>query len=129
MPPARRASTPLFGPSPGAYNEAVVAGLDFLLAEMGKRDMTAVLMLGNMWPWSGGFAQYVSWAGGGPIPYMPPEPGGDWDRLQQYASRFYADRTAQGHYLAHVRFVLSRVNAYSGVRYSDEPAGNGSFKS
>ena len=53
---------PSMQPSPGAYNEAVVAGLDFLLAEMAKRDMTAVLILGNMWPWSGGFAQYVAWA-------------------------------------------------------------------
>ena len=62
---------PSMQPSPGAYNEAVVAGLDFLLAEMAKRDMTAVLMLGNMWPWSGGFAQYVSWAAGVPVPYPP----------------------------------------------------------
>ena len=39
--------------------------------------MTCVLMLSNMWPWSGGFAQYVSWAeDDSPIPYMPPEPGG-----------------------------------------------------
>ena len=62
---------PSMQPSPCAYNEAVVAGLDFLLAEMAKRDMTAVLMLGNMWPWSGGFAQYVSWAAGVPVPYPP----------------------------------------------------------
>ena len=74
---------PSMQPSPGAYNEAVVAGLDFLLAEMAKRDMTAVLMLGNMWPWSGGFAQYVSWAAGDRIPYPPPAVGGSWDGYQQ----------------------------------------------
>ena len=74
---------PSMQPSPCAYNEAVVAGLDFLLAEMAKRDMTAVLMLGNMWPWSGGFAQYVSWAAGDRIPYPPPAVGGSWDGYQQ----------------------------------------------
>ena len=77
---------PSMQPSPGVYNEAVVAGLDFLLAEMAKRDMTAVLMLGNMWPWSGGFAQYVSWAAGDRIPYPPPAVGGSWDGYQQHAS-------------------------------------------
>ena len=76
---------PSMQPSPGVYNEAVVAGLDFLLAEMAKRDMTAVLMLGNMWPWSGGFAQYVSWAASDRIPYPPPAAGGSWDGYQQHA--------------------------------------------
>jgi mannan endo-1,4-beta-mannosidase len=66
--------------------------------------------------------QLVSWADESAIPYMPPEPGGDWDRLQQYTSRFYADVTARSHYLAHARFLLTRVNAYTGVRYADEPA-------
>ena len=76
---------PSMQPSPCAYNEAVVAGLDFLLAEMAKRDMTAVLILGNMWPWSGGFAQYVSWAASDRIPYPPPAAGGSWDGYQQHA--------------------------------------------
>lgn len=31
--------------SPGKYNEAIFEGLDFLLHEMGKRNMTAVCML------------------------------------------------------------------------------------
>ena len=53
---------------------------------------------------------------------MPPEPSGDWDKLQQYTSRFYGEPTATSHYLAHVRFVLTRVNAYTGVRYADEPS-------
>ena len=51
-------------PALRVYNRAVIAGLDFLLVELARRDMTAVLVLGNMWPWSGGFAQYVSWATG-----------------------------------------------------------------
>ena len=108
---------PSMQPSPGAYNEAVVAGLDFLLSEMAKRDMTAVLMLGNEWPWSGGFSQYVSWAGGGRIPYPPPAVGGSWDGYQQYAKEFFVRPEAQKLYAAHVRYVLQRVNSVTGVAY------------
>ena len=35
-------------------------------AEMAARDMTAVLVLNNFFQWSGGMAQYVSWATGTP---------------------------------------------------------------
>ena len=87
---------PSMQPSPGVYNEAVVAGLDYLLAEMAKRDMTAVLMLGNMWPWSGGFAQYVSWVAGDRIPYPPPAVGGSWDGYQQHA-RWLTHGVAERH--------------------------------
>ena len=52
---------PSMMPSPGEYNEGIVSGLDFFLHSLGRRNMTCVLMLSNMWPWSGGFAQYVSW--------------------------------------------------------------------
>jgi mannan endo-1,4-beta-mannosidase len=44
------------------FNENLLVGLDFLLVELKKRDMVAVMCLNNFWPWSGGFAQYVSWA-------------------------------------------------------------------
>ena len=60
---------PAMQPSPGLYNDGVVAGLDFLLVELARRDMTAVLVLGNTWPFTGGFAQYVAWATGKEIPY------------------------------------------------------------
>lgn len=35
--------------APGVYNDTIFAGLDYLLAEMGKRDMLAVLYLNNSW--------------------------------------------------------------------------------
>ena len=37
---------PSMMPSPGRYNDGVVRGLDFLLHELNKRDMTVTLMLG-----------------------------------------------------------------------------------
>ena len=36
-----------------------------LLAEMGKRQMHAVLYFNNSWEWSGGYGQYLEWAGEG----------------------------------------------------------------
>ena len=30
---------------------------------MGKRGMKAVVALNNFWEWSGGFEQYLEWAG------------------------------------------------------------------
>lgn len=35
---------------PGEYNEDLWKGLDFLLVEMAKREMTATMVLGNFWP-------------------------------------------------------------------------------
>ena len=49
---------------PGEYDEDLLMGLDFLLNEMKKRNMLAVVCLNNFWPWSGGFAQYVAWTNG-----------------------------------------------------------------
>ena len=113
---------PSMQPRPGLYNDGVVAGLDFLLAELARRDMTAVLCLNNMWPWSGGFAQYVSWATGEDrIPYMPPAEGGSWDVFQAFASRFFDEPRALEMADAHVRYVVTRTNAISGVAYRDDP--------
>ena len=39
---------------PGVYNDTIFDGLDFLMAELGKRNMYAVLYLNNSWEWSGG---------------------------------------------------------------------------
>ena len=49
--------------SPGIFREELLQGLDFLLEEMRLRDMTAVVVLNNFWPWSGGMAQYNFWTG------------------------------------------------------------------
>eukprot|EP00965_Chrysotila_dentata_P186993 6171854-Pleurochrysis_carterae.AAC.3 len=61
---------PATQPSPGVFNLDVSAGLDFALAALAARGMNAVLILSNMWAWSGGFAAYVSWAIGEPAPPM-----------------------------------------------------------
>ena len=45
---------PVLQPEPGVYDEALLQGLDWLMAELGRRDMSAVLYLNNTWEWSGG---------------------------------------------------------------------------
>ena len=54
--------------APGVYNDTILAGLDYLLMEMGKRDMVAVLYLNNSWEWSGGYGFYLEQAGAGKQP-------------------------------------------------------------
>jgi mannan endo-1,4-beta-mannosidase len=113
--------TPSNQPAPGQFDEALLEGLDFLLVEMAKRDLTAVMCLGNFWPWSGGFAQYVSWAEGSAIPYPPPHPGGSWSGFQEYSSRFYTLPKARAIHLEGVKRIVSRVNTISRVPYSQDP--------
>ena len=111
---------PAVQPAPGEYDERVLNGLDFLLAEMAKREMRAVLVLNNFFQWTGGMAQYVSWATGEPIPY-PEQDGHSWSEFQDYASRFYTVEGAQARYEAYVAALTARRNGETGVRYRDDP--------
>ena len=54
---------PTLQEKPGVYNDTILAGLDYLLMEMGKRQMVAVLYLNNSWEWSGGYGFYLEHAG------------------------------------------------------------------
>ncbi len=107
--------------APGEMDENVLQGLDFLLDEMKKRDMTAVLCLSNFWPWSGGFAQWVSWFEGASIPYPPPHPGGSWDVFQSYSSRFYLIPQAIRAQQEAVKKIINRTNSISGIFYHQDP--------
>ncbi|MEM8899259.1 MAG: cellulase family glycosylhydrolase [Bacteroidota bacterium] len=113
--------SPSVQPEPSVYREEVLAGLDFLLDEMGKREMVAVVCLGNFWSWSGGMAQYVSWSQGSLIPYPPPAQGGSWATYQLYSSKFYTDGRALGWFEDYIRFLLSRTNTVNGLTYVEDP--------
>ncbi len=109
--------------APGVYDQRVFEGLDFLLAEMHKRDMKAVMVLNNFWHWSGGMAQYVSWAEGSDIPYPPSHPDwtGDWEVYQQYTARFYDNEQAQQAFRDHIETVVTRTNTITGIDYREDP--------
>lgn len=104
---------------PGKYNAAVLDGLDFLMAQLGKRDMHAVVALTNFWEWSGGMAQYVAWHEGRAIPYPATH---DWREFCDYAARFYEIEECQAWFRDHIRAIIERVNPYTRRAYRDEPA-------
>jgi mannan endo-1,4-beta-mannosidase len=106
--------------TPGEYNEAVLQGLDFLLNEMSKREMKAVVCLNNFWPWSGGMAQYLAWAEEENIPY-PSEKEGSWGDYMNYTATFYKNKRANKLYKKHIETLIKRKNSYNSRVYLDDP--------
>lgn len=112
---------PPIQPVAGQFNDDILEGLDYALAAMGQRGMTAVLTLSNMWQWSGGFASYVHWATMEPAPEMGPGAAdGDWQAHQAFATRFYELTAAQSLWRAYIRMLVLRVNSHTGLRYRDD---------
>ncbi len=112
--------TPAFQTAPGIYNEDVLIGLDFCLAEMEKREMKAVIYLGNNWIWTGGFSQLVAWANDevNPNPFLPEY---NWDDFMNFSARLYSDEKAQKLYFDYVRMLINRKNTVTGKMYKDDP--------
>ena len=110
-------TVPALMTSPGEYDGSVLDGLDFLLAEMGRRGLRAVMVLNNFWQWSGGMAQYVSWHEKTPIPYP-----GDYEKFIAYSARFYTYPECQDWFRAHIAMLVDRTNPYTGTKYRDDPA-------
>ncbi len=110
---------PTLQPEAGVYNENVFVGLDRFLDELRKRDMTAVLYIGNAWEWSGGYWQYLEWAGAGKA-VIPAVDG--WPKYMATASQFITNDKAKSIFADHVRTLVTRVNSLSGIAYKDDPA-------
>ncbi len=104
---------------PGVYNDTILAGLDFLLSEMGKRGMVAVLYLNNSWEWSGGYGFYLEHAGAGKAPR--PNEAGYWPYMC-FVSQFASNEKAHQLFYDYVRFIVGRTNRYTGKKYVDDPA-------
>lgn len=102
----------------GIYNDTILAGLDYLLAEMEKRDMVAVLYLNNSWEWSGGYSQYLAWARGDKAP-VPAVDG--WPAFMDYVKEFVVSDSAQALFANHVKYILTRTNRYTHRKYTDDP--------
>ena len=103
----------------GEFNGEVLKGLDFLLAEMSKRNMKAVLYLSNNWEWSGGFLQYLNWNGLIPDTVLKEKPS--WDELRNQVSRFYSCDPCKAAYKEQVEYILKHTNTYSGIAYTNDP--------
>jgi mannan endo-1,4-beta-mannosidase len=115
----KRAVRPAVLQSPGQIDETLWQGLDFLLAEMAKRDMKAVLYLNNFWQWSGGMSQYVGWVSGRPV--MDPDVTGDWNTFIDASASFYRDARAQDAFRYAVQKLVKRRNSVNGRAYDADP--------
>ena len=111
--------TPNLQMEPGVYNDTIFWGLDYLLAEMGERNMKAVLFLNNSWEWSGGYGMYLEWAGAGKS-LIPAEVG--YGPFMESVSHFVTNDKAKELFYNHVRHVVSRTNTVTGKPYKDDPA-------
>ncbi|MGJ8692708.1 MAG: hypothetical protein ACSHW0_09520 [Thalassotalea sp.] len=110
---------PALQTKPGEYNHALLAGLDYLLAEMKKRNMVAVLYLTNNWIWSGGMSQYLNWHGYGDVP-NPFSAGVTWDDYMSYTQQFHRCQPCTNDFYQHVEFIISRTNSVTGQLYRDD---------
>lgn len=119
--PYRTPSEKALQPQPGQFDEKIMYGLDYLLNELGKRNMKAVLHFTNTWDWSGGLGQYLQWNGYGDQPYSK-YGGYTWDKNQHYVAQFYTCQKCMDELDTYIKYVLHRTNSINGKKYTDDPA-------
>jgi mannan endo-1,4-beta-mannosidase len=119
--PYRTPSEKALQPQPGKFDENIMYGLDYLLNELGKRNMKAVLHFTNTWDWSGGLGQYLQWNGFGEQPYSK-YGGYTWDKNQHYVAQFYSCQKCMDELDVYIKYVLHRKNSINGKKYTDDPA-------
>jgi len=118
--PLKNSIRPTFRDATTSYNEDLLVGLDYLLAEMGKRDLKAVIYLNNFWEWTGGMVTYLYWTNGGHYFDMN-DPAHPWPAWADYSATFYESAKANVLYREYVSAVIGRRNTVSGVAYRDDP--------
>lgn len=103
--------SPTLQTAPGVYNDTLLQGLDYLLDQLEKRDMKAVLYLNNAWEWSGGYTSFLEWAGEGDTPLPAVESYGEYC---DHAAKFLRSDSAKALFADHVAKIVPR--------YADSPA-------
>lgn len=107
--------------APAVYDEELLQGLDFLLSEMKKRNMKAVIYLTNFWNWSGGMGQYITWLDPALASSIPLNPERKWEREMTLSSYFYSNQEAQKYYRKYIGDLINRKNSFSQVLYKNDP--------
>ncbi len=110
---------PYLQPVAGQLNDTLLVGLDYFLAELGKRDMVAVIYLNNAWEWSGGYGFYLKSAGKDDSPTARDNGYGDYVK---YASEFVGNDKAKSLFWNYVKKIVGRTNSITGKPYKDDPA-------
>ncbi|MEJ6979670.1 beta-mannosidase [Pedobacter sp. P351] len=110
---------PSLQPEKAKFDDRILESLDFLLFEMEKRNMHAVLYLSNNWEWSGGFLQYLNWNDGLSDEKMKSRLS--WDELRDETSKFYSCQPCLQDYETQLRYVLNHKNKYNQRVYINDP--------
>lgn len=118
--PLKNGIKPGFTRADGSANTALFAGLDFALAEIAKRGMTAVIVLSNFWEWSGGLQTLLYRATGQYIDMG--DPAHPWPAFADATAKVYANPDAIAFYREHVARLLTRRNTLTGITYAEDPA-------
>lgn len=115
----KRAVTPAVVQGPMQIDDTLWQGLDYLLDQMARRDMKAVLYVNNFWQWSGGMSAYLAWTTGKPA--FDPDATGDWNGFMENSASFYRDARAQEAFRFTLKKLLTRKNGMNGRAYRDDP--------
>ena len=99
-------------PEPYVYNNAAFDSLDYSIYKAGQLGIRLVLALVNNWPDYGGMAQYVKW--------FLNLPDDSYTTAVNH-DMFYNTAAIQNCYRAYVKYVLTRRNPYTGMRYNEDP--------
>lgn len=111
---------PSLQPVPRVYNEELLRGFDYFLSEASKRNMKIVFVLSNNWEWSGGFGQYLDWAGYS-NPILPKTSNWDWTQYCNYIAQFYSCDSCITWYHAWIKHIVTRQNTITKKYYYDDP--------
>ena len=86
---------------PGKFNEAAFRSLDMILQVANEQGVRLIIPLVNNWIWMGGRGEYAAFRG-------------------KTKDDFWTDPQLIADFKDTIRFVLTRTNALSGVRYCDD---------
>jgi mannan endo-1,4-beta-mannosidase len=115
---------PAIQKEPGVYDEDLLEGLDFLLNEMGKRKIYAVVFLNNYWEWSGGMSQYNAWfsdSANNEKAADPEDPNVGWAEFMRLSATFYRNEKANEHFKEFIKMIVTRKNKFNDLYYYEDP--------
>ena len=95
--------TPRHVLGPGKFNETAFRTLDEVLAAANRTGVRLIIPLVDNWPWMGGRAEYAGFRG-------------------KTKNDFWTDPQLIADFKETIRFILTRTNTVTGVRYADDPA-------
>nr|MBC7614157.1 beta-mannosidase [Pseudopedobacter sp.] len=107
-------------PQKGEFRDSILFGLDYLLNEMQKRNMKAVLHFTNTWEWSGGLSEYLKWNNYPDSP-NPKDEGYNWDTYRQYITQFYNCEPCKKDVDRYINYILHKSNSINGLMYKNDP--------